>query len=60
MRLTEPPAATVANMEDNHCVGFDGEENPVLMGLAAIEKPAHLERKSGSSGASMQRSGSFV
>jgi hypothetical protein len=45
MRFSCMPAATVANMEDDHCIGLNGEEHPVRMRLASIEKLTHLERK---------------
>ena len=45
MWLAEAPTATVANMQDNNPVGFDGEENPILMWLVAANKLTHFERK---------------
>ena len=38
-------AASVANVEDLHRVAINGEEDPICVGLAAIEKLPHFERK---------------
>ncbi len=46
MRLSEMPQGTVPDVKDDNHIAVDGEQNAVLMGLAAIEKLAkHLERK---------------
>lgn len=39
------PATAVANMEDVHGRSVDREENPIHMGLVAVEKLAHFKRK---------------
>jgi len=36
MWLAEAPAATVANMKYNDRLGFDSEQNAVLMRLVAV------------------------
>jgi hypothetical protein len=37
MRFPEMWTATVTDVKDNNEVDFDGEQHPILMGLATVE-----------------------
>ncbi len=41
------PTPAVSNVENNHCLTFNGEQNPVAMGPVPIQKLAHLKGKIG-------------
>ena len=45
MWLLEMPATTVAHMENDNRFLVDGEQHPVDMRFATVEKLAHLVRK---------------
>jgi hypothetical protein len=35
----------VTNVKDLHCLSFDGEENPIDVGVTAVEELPHLKRE---------------